>query len=280
MENIAVIIRVYSRITDAESLVKIIKSTWTHNHYDIFIAHNGEEDGYHATQTLKDAGHYIHVPKNSGHLFGARDLLQFGYDAALHEQKASSPYQSYVFIESDFWLLGDGLLDSKLSQMRRQKKSLAMSIWVEGIRSHAVDFFIVDAEYLATKHKELFNWDDHPEQHFAQLVHDDALIINELRPTHIPSILRVFPISTLVASLGRFRIFPKAPAVTHHLEEINSNDLSLALKIKQGIANTLLKEKVFEDAPNIEIPRSVLFQKYGLLAPQSSWFKKAPWNRK
>ena len=268
-ENVAVIMRLYSRLLDAEGLVRIINTTWTRHNYTLFVAHNGAGDGFVASDALRAAGHYVPVATNAGHIGGATALVQAGYRAA----RACGDFSAYLFIEADFWLVGDALIDEALSSMRREERPVASTIWVERNHSLAVDFLLMDGAFLRDN-PELLDWDDHPEQYLsARLYPDRVHIIECLRPTHVPGLLRLMiPFGARTSVKGRFRLFPKAPALTHHLENLSANPLR-AIAIKRGLANTLAGRRVFDDPP-VRIPWQSVLQPLSRFVPQSSWFKK------
>ena len=268
-ERIAVILRVYSRLLDAEGLVRIINTTWNRHDYTLFVAHNGAADGFVASETLRAAGHYVAVENNAGHIRGAATLVQAGYQTA----RTCGDFSAYLFIEADFWLLGDGLIDAALTSMRREQRPVASTIWVERYHSLAVDFLLIDGTFLHDN-PDLLAWDDHPEQYLAARLYPDRVHILEcLRPTHVPGLLRyMIPFGARTSVKGRFRLFPKAPALTHHLEDLDADPFR-AITIKRGLANTLAGRRVF-DEPSLRIPWQATLQPLARFVPQSAWFHK------
>lgn len=268
-ERIAVIVRVYSRLLDAEGLVRIINTTWTHHEYVLFVVHNGVADGYVASEALRAAGHYVPVEKNEGHIRGAAALVQAGYRAA----REYGNFSAYLFIEADFWLLGDRLIDEALSSMRREQRPVASTIWVERYHSLAVDFLLVDGDFLRDN-PDLLDWDDHPERYLGTRLYPDRVhILEALRPPHVPGLFRLLiPFGARSSVKGRFRIFPKAPALTHHLENLHANPLR-AIAIKRGLANSLAGWRVFDDPP-VRIPWQAALQPLARFMPQSSWLRR------
>lgn len=267
-KNIAVLIRTYSRILDTEALIYIIKTKWIKHNYTVFVVHNGENDGYAATNYIKENSHYIGVKENTGHRSGAASLVKEGFNVL----KTWQNFSHYIFIESDFWLLDDNLIDNYLEKMDKNKTKIAAAIWVEKIRSVAVDFFIMDADYLK-KNSQLLDWDNHAEQYFAKHIpHEDLTVIEELRPTHLPKLARFLNLSVQLVDGGRFRIFPKAIALTHHIETLAS-DKNKAIQIKKGLANSLAKTEIFPATPNVPVPQKLCIQYFSKFIPQS-WWKK------
>lgn len=97
-KNIAILIRTYSRISDTEALIHIIKTKWLKHNYTIFVVHNGENDGYLATEYIKKNSYYIQVKENTGHRTGAASLVKEGFNVL----KTQENFSHYIFIESDF----------------------------------------------------------------------------------------------------------------------------------------------------------------------------------
>ena len=267
--QIAIIIRTYSRIMDTEALIHLIQSRWTRLSYTIFVVHNGEKDGHHVTDFIKSNAVYVSVDENKGHIEGAKSLVQAGLKAA----SSLGGFTHYLLIESDFWLLDDALVERTIHRMESTRSSLATTIWVENKRTLAVDFFIAEANFLHS-HPELLDWDEHPEHYMREFLSDIPIcVINELRPAHLPNILRKLHHSIRVVDGGRFRIFPKAPALTHHIETLDQ-DPAKGLAIKKGLANALAKEKIFSDADDVPLPSGLFWQKWARYVPQSWWYKR------
>ncbi len=267
-ERVAVILRVYSRLLDAEGLVRIIRTTWTRHEYTLFVVHNGAADGFVADKALRAAGRYVPVENNAGHINGAKSLVQAGYRAAA----GCGDFSAFLFIEADFWLLGDALIDAALASMRREQRPAAAAVWVERYHSLAVDFLLLDGPFLKDT-PELLDWDGHPEQYLASRLYPDRVhILERLRPTHVPGLLkRLIPFGPRVAAGGRFRLFPRAPALTHHLEDLDADPLR-AIAIKRGLANTLAGRRVFAEEPE-RLPWQAALQPLSRFVPQSSWFR-------
>ena len=264
-EKIAVIIRVYLRISDCEALIHIIRKNWVLNDYEIFVVHNGEEDGHQATQIIKECN-YIRVISNSGHRSGAKDLVK----AALQKVSTSTKFTKYIFIESDCWVLDDKIVLDALNGMKNNNKFCASYIWVPKRYSFAVDFFVIDANF-ANNHPELFEWDEHPERYFSRLASTDTYLLSSMELVHAPSILNHLNISPLVLSKGRFRIFPKSLTITHHLEEMGLENNTKALEVKKGLANTLTKKEIFKDTAPYRIPKDIYFKTLAQYIPQKHW---------
>ncbi len=245
MKNIAVIIRVYSRVEDAKNLVKIIENKWTQNNYTLYIAHNGKIDGYHLDEKLSGKAEILEYSNNSGHRTGARDLVQNAYAHI----KNNSTFDYILFIEADFWLLDEKLILNAIAQ----DKDISTSIWIEKRQSLGVDFFLVKKDFI-DKHSEILNWADSPEtdmKKIATQAQASLYIFEELRPIHAPSLMRKLCKNIFHARHyegGRFRIFPKAKALTHHVE-----DLSLGMEEKKALANALLDENFLHTETRIKL---------------------------
>ncbi len=267
MKNIAVIIRVYSRVEDAKALVQIIKDFWNMHNYTLFIAHNGKKDGYVLDDETKDKAEVIEFNTNTGHRTGARDLVQKGYAYI----KENCEFDYVLFIESDFWLFDETLIDKAI----QSGKDLATSIWIEKRQSLGVDFFLVKKEFIDV-HPNILDWDKSPETDMRDQFNKaqgSLFIFEELRPIHAPSLMR----KTLKNFLknthyegGRFRLFTKAKAISHHVE-----DLQYGIQTKKAIANALIEQNYFQ---NIYSYSLTFFdknaQQIAAYFPQASWFKK------
>lgn len=266
-DKIAVVIRVFSRISDANALIRIIQKNWKCIDKEIFVLHNGESSGFPASDLMKSCGHYVNVTFNSGHRTGARDLVQ----TAVKVLAGYSEFTHYLFIESDCWVLNDKTIVDALRGMKKFKKPCASYIWVAKRRSYAVDFFIVESRY-AHSHPALFTWDAHPERYFSKVAQYDTFIFNDMGIVHAPSMLKRCKISPLILSNGRFRIFPNASALTHHLEEMGCKSNEEALTLKKSLANALSGVELFPNVPVIKFPKDLIWKKISKYIPQSSWF--------
>ena len=265
----AIIIRTYSRIMDTEALIHLIKTRWTRLSYTIFVAHNGEKDGHHVTDFIKSNAVYVSVDENKGHIGGAKSLVQAGFKAA----SSLGGFTHYIFIESDFWLLDDTLIENLIKKMTAQNTPIATTIWVENRHSLAVDFFIVKSEFMHTQ-PALLDWDDHPERYISKILSEsDVSVIEELRPVHLPRLLKKINFPATVVDGGRFRIFAHAPAITHHVETLGPSPQK-GMAIKKGLANALVEESIFPDAEPVVLPRSLIWQKLSRYVPQSSWYRR------
>ncbi len=272
MKNIAVIIRTYSRVEDTKALVEIIEKKWKKNNYTLFIAHNGKKDGYLLEPCLSEYATILEYENNPGHRTGARDLVQNAY---AHIEN-NNDFEYILFIESDFWLLDEKLILNAIEA----DKDMATSLWIEKRQSLGVDFFLVKKAYI-DKNKELLNWADSPETDMKKAFDESVgtngkasvYIFDELRPIHAPSLMRKLFKSIFKARHyegGRFRIFPKAMVVTHHIE-----DLVNGIEEKKALANALLEEEFFiteKKATLSYLDRNIVtIAKY---FPNSAFFKK------
>jgi len=274
-KNIAVVIRVFSRIEDALGLIHIIREKWTSHNYTIFVSHNGKKSAHIFPENSLHGVTLIEVEENSGHLGGAGSLVYEAFDHITED------FDYAIFIESDFWVLDENLILEPLTN----DFDVACSIWVESIKSMSVDFFILKQSYLA-KNKELLNWgkSSHTERIYPENIVAEyyiktqakVYIIQSLRPIHAPSSMRklvkVLPAKNSLCG-GRFRLFPKASVVTHHIENIPNGIVR-----KKQIANALAQEEIFKDVP----PYTLRFmekniQQIARFFPQSSWFRKEYW---
>ena len=123
IKNIAVIIRVYSRVDDVKALVNIISTYWKRHNYTLFIAHNGAKDGYVLDSSVHEYAEIIEISENSGHRSGTTDLVKTAYNHI----KSRTDFDYILFVESDFWLFDEMVIEKALLQ----DKDIATSIWVE-----------------------------------------------------------------------------------------------------------------------------------------------------
>ncbi len=241
MKNIAVIIRTYSRVDDAKALVDIIRNLWTQHNYTLFIAFNGATDGYVLDKSLADSAEIIEVTGNLGHIPGARQLVQQGYEYI----KNNNEFDYIIFIESDFWLLDEALILEALAS----QKSLATTIWGEHTLSLAVDFFIVKKDFL-DNHPQLISWPTIPELDMRDelaKIGEEVYIFENFRPISVPSPMRQLLGSFLPETIcfgKRFVLFSEAKALSHHVECLKEGIVS-----KKAIANTLLNRQFFPNIP-------------------------------
>lgn len=274
-KNIAVVIRVFSRIEDTLGLIHIIREKWTSHNYTIFVSHNGRKSGFVFPENSLQGVTLIEVEENLGHLGGAGSLVYAAFDHITED------FDYAIFIESDFWVLDENLILEPLTS----DFDVACTIWVESHKSMGVDFFILKQSYLA-KNKELLNWgkSSHAERIFPENIVAEYYvktqakvhIIQSLRPIHVPKLetklMRILPVKDSYDN-RRFRLFPKASVVTHHIENIPNGIVT-----KKQIANALAQEEIFKDVT----PYTLRFmekniQQIARFFPQSSWFRKEYW---
>ncbi len=266
MKNIAVIIRVYSRVEDTKELVHIIKDKWKLNNYSLFIVHNGANDGYLLDEELANYADILEVTTNSGHRTGARDLVKGGYNYI----KKREDFDYVLFIESDFWIFDDKLIQAAI----QSDKDLATTIWIEKRKSLGVDFFLVKKPFI-DEHSSILDWDKSPETDMRDnfnKTNGKLHIFKELRPIHAPSLMRkTFKnlFSPTHYEGGRFRIFIKAKTVSHHIE-----DLTNGMNDKKSIANAMLGYDYFKNSAKYTLTFLDKYaQKIAAYFPQASWYK-------
>ncbi|MBI9109876.1 hypothetical protein [Maridesulfovibrio ferrireducens] len=266
-KHIAVIIRVYSRVDDAKALVQIIQQYWKKNKYTLFIAHNGANDGYILDEEIRQQAEVIDVTENSGHLSGATDLVKKSY---AHIQ-CRQDIDYVLFIESDFWIFDDALINEGILS----GADIATTIWIEKRKSLGVDFFLIKKSYIAA-HPEILKWEASPETDMRNFAHESKAkiyIFNGLRPVHVPALMRnLFEhmFSPIYYAGGRFRLFSKHKALSHHIE-----DLPKGMHTKKAIANALVQEIFFADIPLYPLSFIDLFvQRIARYVPQSSWYRR------
>lgn len=271
-KNIAVIIRVFSRIDDALALIHVIRQNWITHNYTLFVSYNGRGNGHIFPDGSLNGVQLIEFSSNSGHRTGAQDLLLASFDY-IDEQ-----FDYAIFTEADVWVLDENLILEALAS----DCDIATTIWVESRQSMAVDFFVIKQTYLA-KNKELFNWKSlSPETAFSNYLtqHQASIhIFNSMRPIHAPKMMQIVLSFLHIGkpyNTGRFNLLSKANVLTHHIE-----DLPNGIVKKKALANALIKTDLFLLPKKTSHIQLNFFEKYiqqiGKYFPQSAWLKKAYW---
>ncbi len=263
--NCSVIIRVYNRIEDLRITLDLIKRYWRHHKYYIIIAGNGESAGYVIPKDITDkADNIVSLREYFSHRKGDSLLLKAGLEAV----PESSEY--IILLQADTWIFSDDIIAEYIDKMEHTSSVWASAEWVEKYWSLAVDFAIVNGKFLRN-HPDIFDFGEHPESYICNYLLDGGhkfQYIRECMPVHRPKIMKPF----YNAYGGRFRSFPEAKVITHHIE-----DLSDGIEGKKLLANICLGRKQF----NISAERNIAFENYKLrflmkiasMLPRSKWFR-------
>lgn len=265
-QNIAIIIRVFDRISDLDFCINAIKTFWQHNNYYIIVISNGKKQGYNISNFSKShVDKYIELPENAGHLHGNSQLLLEGIKHIPADCKYS------IILEADTWIFQDNLIKKYTQIMEKSKIVWASSEWIEKYYTLGLDFAIIDSSFIINN-SEIFNFTVHAEAfiyNYLEKYKFKNIYIKENMPVHIPSFLRKF----YNPSGGRFRAFLKSKMVTHHIE-----DLKNGIAEKQEIANAILGYRHFNvgsenDMKKIRCELKVINFLLPFI-PKSKWFKK------
>lgn len=255
--NISVVFRVYNRLADVEANLALARKFWTRHNYEFLVVTNGSLPAHLGARFDK----CVQVVENRGHILGAKDLLT----TAFPHIRPESDY--VIFVEADFWLLDDRLIDRCVAQMRERGLVFMASNWIASRHSLACDFCIVENK-IWEQWPDLFDFPSNPEQWLGCYCVNHGLsyaFIRELCPVHVPTCLQWL----VHTPHSRFRIFPKGPALTHHIE-----DLPQGMETKKGYANSLAPG-AFPECPAVPLPTGQVWaQRMAALVPQYSWFKK------
>ncbi len=262
MDKIAVIVRVYNRISDLEYNLDIIRKTWNANNYYLIVSCNGDSDGYHLTKkTYLLADKIVKSNNNQGHLSGNAYLLL-----------QAIPYipSDCVFtliLEADTWVYGDSIITKYKQRLIKKKAVWASAKWYDKCYSLATDFALISTRYLLN-HPELFDFGNKPEIYVANYILDNKgrfVYIRENMMPNLPSYIHKYP----YAPEGRFYIFPLSRMVTHHIELLN-----LGMDEKKRDFNILSNNYFDENRISLPILRKglmmVLFY-FSFIFPRRSW---------
>lgn len=262
---IAVLVRVYNRLSDLQVCVDAIKKHWTQHPYHLMVISNGASAGYRVPDSIKaSVAQVIELPENVGHIKGTSQLLQAGIPDLPDECEFT------VLLECDTWIFTDRILAEYFRRLRENKSVWASAEWIEKYYSLAVDMAIVNTAFLKA-HPAICQFETHAESHIYNylLAHQQSFMyISENMPVHIPKLLRY----VYNPYHGRNRSFVKAQTVTHHLE-----DLPRGLEEKQLLANITLGRKEFDLGEMTAIMRSHkklrLLERIMPFIPRSRWIK-------
>jgi len=262
---IAVLLRVHDRMADLAVCVDLIRKHWKQEPYHLVVVSNGLAAGHPLPASVRAAAdHCVELARNSGHLRGNAQLLLTG----LRHIPAACRYT--VLLEADTWVFSDALVQKYARRLAAAHAVWASAEWIEKCWSLGLDFAVVETAYLQA-HPATFNFTADAESWVCHRLRAEGrrfLYITENMPVHQPKVLKFF----LERHGGRFRSFPRAGMVTHHVE-----DLPHGLESKKYLANVCLGRREFPlgDAQVIrrEHRRLRLLMALATCAPRSSWYR-------
>lgn len=266
-KKIAVIIRLFNRVTDAAENIALIRRTWTRHDYQIIVVANGVAAGHTLLADARRDCMYIELGENAGHIAGNAQLLKAGAKAI------PADCDFTVILESDTWLMDDLLIDKYIGKLNAAADRVwASANWVDKYHSFAVDFALIKTPFLRAN-PGLFDFA--PEvtaecgiYNFLRDKRLTGLQIKELYPTHSPRALPWGP----EVYFRRRCAFPLGPMVTHHIEHVAGG-----IERKKIIANRTAGKMVFaagDDGPvPLALHRALLiaWQYLLIFVPKSRW---------
>lgn len=214
--NISILIRVYDRLEDLKYNLQIIRETWKQHNYYIIVVSNGKSNGYDIPKESADLiDKLVVLEKNAGHRKGNSQLLLEG----IKYIPTDSDYT--VILEADTWIYTDVLVDKYTRQLSKNEDFVwASADWYDKYHALATDFAIIKTKFIKNN-PSLFDFDLFPECHVCNVIakaNQKYLWITEFMPVHIPSYMLFWYPYVPNFKEKRFYVFPKAKAVTHHIE--------------------------------------------------------------
>jgi len=262
---IAVLLRVHDRMADLAVCVELIRKYWKRDRYHLVVVSNGPAAGHTLPESVRAAAdNCVELAHNSGHLVGNAQLLMAG----IKHLPAECRYT--VLLEADTWVFSDALVQKYVHRLAAENAVWASAEWIEKRWSLGLDFAVAETAYLQGN-PEIFNFTTDAESWVCQHLRaggEHFLYITEAMPVHQPKCLKFFG----ERHSGRFRSFPRAGMVTHHVE-----DLPHGLETKQYLANVCLGRREFPvgDARVIrrEHRRLRMLMALAPFLPRSRWYR-------
>jgi hypothetical protein len=263
---VSVIIRVYDRMEDLAVCVQSIRKYWDIYRYFLIIVGNGKINGFSIPETVKDSVDcVIELEENLGHIDGNAQLLLAGIEYIPVDSRFT------VILEADTWIFSDQLINTYIRKLDNSESVWASSEWVKKYWSLGVDFAIIKTDFLMNN-KGIFRFGSNPEAHVCNCLLETGhsfMYIKECMPVHVPKSIRFMHNKFG----GRFRSFPFAKMITHHLE-----DLDDGIQSKKLLANCCVGKNLFPVGTitliKFEFFKLVLIRFMANAAPQSSWIRK------
>lgn len=252
-------------MADLAVCVDLIRKYWNRDRYYLVVVSNGLPAGHRLPESVRAAAdHCVELTHNPGHLQGNAQLVLAG----VGHIPAGCRYT--VLLEADTWVFSDALVQQYVRRLAAGNAVWASAEWIERRWSLALDFAIVATAYLQG-HPATFNYTQDAESWVCDHLRAEGrrfLYIPENMPVHQPKFLQLFG----KRYDGRFRSFPAAGMVTHHLE-----DLPQGLETKKYLANVCLGRREFPvgDAASIRRGhwRIRMLMAVAPYLPRSSWYR-------
>lgn len=261
-----ILIRVFNRIDDLNVCVDVIKKYWIRDRYYIIIVGNGKAHGFPIPEEVRaKVDKFIELDQNVGHRQGNSQLLLEG------TPHIPDTCHYTVLLEADTWIFTDDVVKKYTHLLESRSSVWASAEWIEKYWSLGLDFAIANTSYIQNN-TDIFHFTTHAEPWVCNylLEHQQRfLYITENMPVHSPKSMRFLA----NAYGGRFRCFPKAKMVTHHIE-----DLENGIETKKLIANMCLGRREFPVGDLDVIIRGHytirLIMTMAKVFPRSRWFRK------
>jgi hypothetical protein len=261
-----ILLRVFNRIEDVSICVELIRKYWVRDTYHLLVVGNGKSAGFPIPEAVRaQADNVVELDQNLGHFKGnAQQIL-----AGIPHLPDTCAYT--ILLEADTWVCTDELVQKYIHLLDSSAAVWASSEWVEKYWSLGLDLAIVKTAYIKS-HPEMFDYTVHAESWVCNYLLDHQQrfqYIPENMPVHIPKSLRFWynPYG------GRFRSFPKAQMVTHHIE-----DLEQGLETKKLLANICLGRREFpvgaDDIIRREHRKLKMILALAKYMPRSRWIRK------
>lgn len=265
-KDISVIIRVYDRMEDLAVCIESIRSYWSRYNYFLIVVGNGKSNGFTIPEQVKNsADRVIELEENLGHIDGNAQLLLAGIDYIPTDSRYT------IILEADTWIFSDELIDRYIKMLDNSDAVWASSEWVKKYWSLGLDFSIIKTEFLKNN-TNIFRFGSNPEAYVCNYLRENGhsfMYIKENMPVHIPKSMRFMQTNFG----GRFRSFPCAKMITHHIE-----DLENGMNSKKLLANHCIGKKVFplgnSFAIGFEHLKLLILRFVAIIVPKSTWLRK------
>ncbi len=252
-------------MADLAVCVDLIRKYWNRDSYYLVVVSNGRSAGHSLPESVwAAADRCVELVHNAGHLKGNAQLVLAGLGLIPDECRYT------VLLEADTWVFSDTLVQEYVRRLAAEHAVWASAEWIEKRWSLGLDFAIAETAYLQ-RHTETFNYATDAESWVCNRLRAAGhrfLYITENMPVHQPRCLK----SLFGRYGGRFRSFPRAGMVTHHLE-----DLPHGLESKKFLANVCLGRREFpvgsEDAIHREHRWLRALMALAPYVPRSRWFR-------
>ncbi len=266
--DICIILRVFNRMSDLEVNLQAIRRGWTRHRYHVLVVSNGTGAGHRVPDAVRSqADEVVELADNPGHRAGSARMLREGV------VRIPAACRYAVLLEADTWILSDAVVDRAVRRLEAGSAVWASAEWIGRYWTLALDFAVARSDMLRAQAAALFDFDAHAEAHVCEFLLDHGLpffYIREAMPVHCPGAMRRW--WPELHPGGRFRSFPGAGMVTHHLE-----DLPGGIEEKRRLANVCLGEEFF---PALRAPQTAReHRRLCWLMRLAGWFPQSRWVR-